>query len=76
MLEQRKRRLIRLDEVKQKTGLSRSTIYLWMEEERFPQSVKIGGHSTAWVEEEIDEWIKTCIDQSRNDNFLTTIQKG
>ena len=67
MLDRQRRRLIRLGEVIEKTGLSRSTIYFWMEEERFPQLVKIGGRSTAWVESEIDEWIEDCIMRSRKE---------
>lgn len=50
-------RVIRLKEVIHRTGLGRSTIYRWMGEGKFPKAVKLGGHSVAWVEQEIDRWL-------------------
>ena len=52
------RRFIRLREVLHRTGLGRSTIYRWMDEGRFPKSVRLGGRSVAWIEHEIDEWLQ------------------
>lgn len=46
-------RFIRLDEVKQRTGLSRTSIYT---DPTFPESVKIGPRAVAWVEAEIERW--------------------
>lgn len=51
-------RLLRLDAVREITGLSRSTIYA---DQTFPRPVKIGERSVAWVEEEIREWIDARI---------------
>lgn len=53
-------RLIRLPEVMRRVGLGRSTIYRWMSEGKFPTPVQLGGHSVAWVEEEVDAWIEVC----------------
>ncbi|MGR5340155.1 AlpA family transcriptional regulator [Vibrio astriarenae] len=50
-------RLIKLKEVIAVTGLSRSSIYKYMEEKLFPQSVPLGERSVAWVEEEVQDWI-------------------
>ncbi|AKM11473.1 AlpA family transcriptional regulator [Croceicoccus naphthovorans] len=50
-------RVIRLKEVIHRTGLGRSTIYRWMREGKFPKAIKLGGHSVAWVEQEIDRWL-------------------
>ncbi|GAB6263408.1 AlpA family transcriptional regulator [Photobacterium sp. R1] len=50
-------RLIKLSEVKHLTGLGRSTIYNFMKEGKFPQSVSLGGRAVAWVESEVMEWI-------------------
>ncbi len=50
-------RLIRLPEVMSRVGLGRSTIYRWMAEEKFPKPVRLGGHSVAWPENEIEAWI-------------------
>ncbi len=49
--------LLRLKQVEMKTGLKRSQVYLYMKNGTFPQSIKIGPASVAWLESEIDEWI-------------------
>lgn len=52
------KRILRLPEVKKKTGLSRSTIYAFMKEEKFPTSINLGGgRAIGWIEESIDNWI-------------------
>lgn len=51
-------RLLRLDAVKEITGLSRSTIYA---DPTFPRPVKIGERAVAWVEDEIREWVDARI---------------
>ncbi len=50
-------RLIRLAEVKHRVGLSRSTIYRWMAEGRFPRPARLGNYIVAWEEQVIDDWI-------------------
>lgn len=50
--------LIRLKEVKAKTGLSRSAIYA---DPSIPKPVKIGPRAVAWVESEVDAWIEARI---------------
>lgn len=60
-------RLIRLTDVRAKTGLSRSSIYARMDanskgyDQSFPATVNLGGRSVAWVEAEIDAWIASKI---------------
>jgi prophage regulatory protein len=51
-------RLLRLQEVREVTGLSRSSIYA---DADFPKPVKIGPRAVAWVEQEIREWIAARI---------------
>lgn len=51
------KRVLRLKEVRHKTGLGRSTIYRWMDEGRFPKPVRLGARTVAWIEHEIDEWL-------------------
>lgn len=55
--DQKVGRVIRLKEVIHRTGLGRSTIYRWMGEGKFPKAIKLGGHSVAWVEQDIDRWL-------------------
>jgi len=54
-------RLIRLASVISATGLPRSTLYKMMKCEKFPKNVMIGERSVAWVESEIEDWIKENI---------------
>ncbi|ENF7021063.1 AlpA family phage regulatory protein [Escherichia coli] len=46
---------IRLSEVQRRTGYSKAWIYRLIKEQRFPQSVKIGSRSIAFIESEIEE---------------------
>lgn len=50
-------RLLRLYDVKDHTGLSKSEIYRLMGEDRFPKSVPLGKRSVAWRSDEIDAWV-------------------
>ncbi len=50
-------RILRLPEVKLRTGLSRSTIYLKVSQNLFPKPMSIGERSVGWLESEIDSWI-------------------
>lgn len=58
-------RINRLPEVKNKTGLSRSTIYLRMSKKEFPQSISLGGRAIGWLEEDINQWLEQCIAESK-----------
>ena len=50
-------KIIKLPKTKSLTGLSRSTIYNRISENRFPRQVNLGGRSVGWVESEVLEWI-------------------
>lgn len=54
-------RLIRLNEVMRITGLSRSRIYQYISEDKFPDNLSIGGRSVAWVESEVYRWVERMI---------------
>ncbi len=60
-------RFLRLTEVMARTGLSRSTIYVRMEQGRFPQPVSLGGRAVGWIESEVDEWMSNRVAESRGD---------
>lgn len=53
--------MIRLPAVCKKVGLSSPTIYRLMKTDQFPKSKKISARAVAWVESEIDEWIKNPV---------------
>ncbi|WP_446926107.1 helix-turn-helix transcriptional regulator [Klebsiella pneumoniae] len=58
--------LIRLSEVRRRTGYSKAWIYRLISENRFPQPIKIGARAIAFVEGEIDE-IERRIADSRGE---------
>ena len=50
-------RLLRLSEVRTRTGLGRSTIYRKMRDGSFPEPLKIGARAVRWRESEIEAWL-------------------
>ena len=50
-------RIMRLKEVIEKTGLSRSTIYNLISQGKFPKQIDLGARSVGWVDTEIEEWL-------------------
>lgn len=56
-------RLIRLDEVKRRTGFKKSSIYNRVAEGTFPRPVNLGARAVAWVEDEVQEWIDSRISE-------------
>lgn len=55
------RRLLRLPEVKQKVGLSRTAIYRLIAEGQFPRQVCIGPRTVAWCQDDLEAWIEQRI---------------
>jgi prophage regulatory protein len=60
-----KERILRLADVKARTGLSRSTIYLNISNGIFPRHISLGERCVGWLESEIDAWIVARIAKSR-----------
>ena len=52
------RRLLRLPAVLERTGLGRSALYALMKAGTFPRPLRIGARAVAWLEDEVDEWIR------------------
>ena len=50
------KKMYRLPEVMDMTGLSRSSIYLRVSTDEFPKPVKIGRRAIGWPEESIVAW--------------------
>ncbi|MEX3688895.1 helix-turn-helix transcriptional regulator [Paraburkholderia sp. BR14263] len=61
-LDGRGERLIRLPEVKKRTGKGTTTVYRDMANGTFPKPVPIGGGRVAWIESQIDAWIDARIE--------------
>lgn len=53
-------KILRLKDVIERTGLSRSTIYLQIAQRRFPRQLQLtGARSVEWHEESIIQWIES-----------------
>jgi prophage regulatory protein len=63
--DESKQTFIRLTQVRARTGLSRSTLYAYMRDGRFPAPIAISERCVAWVESEIDTWIADRVAASR-----------
>ena len=57
--------ILRLPNVKARTGLSRSTIYQRVSAGTFPKPVNLGVRAVGWLEAEIDQWLTAQVERSR-----------
>ena len=51
------RKLLKTSDVLAVTGLSRSTLYRWMDMGYFPKATKIGPNRNAWKEQDVQMWL-------------------
>ena len=54
-------RVLRLRDVKARTGQATSTIYAAMASGKFPRPIPLGERAVGWLEAEIDSWIEGCL---------------
>lgn len=59
-------KFIRLKEVLDICGKSRSSVYEAIKRGEFPAPVKLHGRSSGWIKSEIQQWVDSCIKASRN----------
>lgn len=61
-------KILRLNEVKNVTGLSRSTIYLMIQRGEFPKNIPLNSfRAVGWLESEIQGWIESRILSKESD---------
>lgn len=58
-------KLLRLPEVKESTGLSKSSIYARISEGTFPKQIPLGPRLVVWVESDIQNWIAEQVSAAR-----------
>ena len=54
----------RLIHLKQRLGVSGSSIWAWVRAGKFPKPIKLSEHTTAWNAEDIETWVKSRISSS------------
>ena len=54
-------KLLRLRDVIKMTSLTRTTIYNYIAEGKFPKNIHLGPKISVWIEREIQEWINSQI---------------
>lgn len=50
-------KFLRIKNVMEKTGIVKSTIWLWVSEGKFPKPIKLSPRITVWENEEIEKRI-------------------
>jgi len=58
MINDAPERILRLNAVLDRTGLSRATLYRKVEAGTFPRQLRIATRCTGWRESEINEWLR------------------
>lgn len=59
-------RILSIKGVINQTGLSKSTIYLYIKQGKFPSPVKLGLRRVGWIEHEMLAWVQDRISESRD----------
>lgn len=69
-------RIFRRQHIEELTGLSRSSIYAYISEGRFPKPVKLGKRAVGWREDEVLDWIASRERASRNSEIHDPSSNG
>ena len=54
-------RFLRVRDVLEMTGMSRSFIYAQMAEGTFPKQIQLGPRAIVWNEREVVQWMEDCM---------------
>ncbi|WP_302141038.1 helix-turn-helix transcriptional regulator [Halomonas alkalicola] len=57
--------LLKRPDVRKRTTLSDSALYRLIEKGEFPRPINLGPRAVAWIEEEVNAWINSRIEASR-----------
>ena len=59
-------KILRIDDVSNLTGLSKSSIYKQVRQNQFPKSIKLTARATGWDSREVEKWITNKINQNKD----------
>lgn len=68
-------KILRLPEVKTKTGLSRSTLYLRIQQRLMTKPISLGGRAVGWPESEIDQILEAQIAGKANEEVFQLVEQ-
>ena len=57
MNEPNPNRLYRINDVSKMTSLAKSTIWLWVSQDRFPKPISLSPSVKVWRQSDIDSWV-------------------
>jgi prophage regulatory protein len=66
----------RLPAVKDRTGLSRSSVYEKIAAGDFPKPISLGARAVGWLESDIDAWIDNRVAVSRSTQSIRSYLDG
>ena len=55
-------KILRLKQVVEITGTSKTTIYRWINANQFPRPINLSHASVGWLEADINDWIQSKIE--------------
>ncbi|AJI57554.1 prophage CP4-57 regulatory family protein [Francisella philomiragia] len=55
-------KILRLKQVVELTGTSKTTIYRWINSSQFPKPLNLSSSSVGWLETEIKDWIQSKVE--------------
>lgn len=57
----RAKKILKMPQVSEVTGLSKSSIYELIRDGKFPKQIKLSVRSVGWLESDIDSWLDARI---------------
>ena len=55
-------KILRIKQVIEMTGTSKTTIYRWLNDGVFPKPINLSAKSVGWLEADINDWIQSKIE--------------
>jgi len=56
---------LRLNHLKERLGVSGSSIWAWVKAGTFPKPIKLSENCTAWIEDDVEAWSQSRISDSQ-----------
>ena len=56
-------RMLRIKHVCERVSVSKSTIWQWVKDGKFPPPIKLSSRCTVWLESDLDNWITNAVGQ-------------